>query len=232
MTITFPTTLPSELLARLSTTAFELDWMQEYAPTRGGLVIARDLGPALWMASFQSARLQAKDFLSVETWLDTLSGSLNTFYAYDVRRTNAIAYPAGYGSLTRPDTSSFSSGTCFLAGVAGDNVTITLGSAGTPSTALPAGFQITKGDYVAFDYTDTRGVTVRALHRFVASATASGSGVLSAEVRPFVRATAAGSTAQLLTPSGKFLLNPKSVRKNLNPAGYGTIAFQGLQTLG
>lgn len=229
MTIAFPRALPAELLARMSTCLFSFDYMQDIAPTRGGVNIVRDLGPALWHASFQSALLVPNSFKIVEGWLDSLGGSVNTFYGYDLARTYAINYPNGYAALNRANSGgSFSAGTVLLAAVAGDNVTATLGSIGAPATTLPAGFVMSVGDYLAFDYNS--GIS-RALHRVVAGGTADTNGVLAIEVRPQIRAGWSGSSVQLATPSGKFLVLPGSVKKSSQQGWGTTVAFEGVQTL-
>lgn len=228
MTISFPRALPAELLARLSTCLFELEFMQEIAPTRGGAQIARDLGPPLWRAKYQSASLPAAYFKAVEAWLESLGGSVNPFYGYDLQRAYAVAYPSGYGSLTRPGGGGFD-GTALLASVAGDNVSVTIGTSGDHTTALPVGFVLTVGDYLAFDYNSG---TQRALHKVINGGTADSNGVLTAEVRPPVKAGYSGATVQLATPSGKFKLSPGSVRKVMQPNGmFGSVYFEGVQTL-
>ncbi|HCE10145.1 MAG TPA: hypothetical protein DEQ40_16385 [Oxalobacteraceae bacterium] len=228
MTITFPRAMPAELIARLSTCIFSFDYMQDVAPTRGGANIVRDIGPALWHATYQSALLVPASFKIVEGWLDSLGGSLNPFYGYDLQRTYAAAYPSGYGALSRAAGGGSFDGTVLLAAVAGDNVTITLGSSGVPTTALPASFVLTIGDYVAFDYNSGAS---RALHRVVAGGTADSNGVLSVEVRPQIRAGWSAATANLSSPSGKFLLLPGSLKKSMQPWGAVNVTFEGVQSL-
>ncbi len=221
MTITFPRALPAELIARLSTCSFERTYIQEEAPTRGGDTIARDLGPDLWTATYQSALLTPVNFKIVEAWLDSLNGSLNAFLGYDIARTFAINYPNGYGGLIRAGGGAFD-GTASLTSVAGDNVTPTIGT-------LPVGFQIAIGDYMGWTYNSGASV---ALHRAVAAATADGSGNLAVEVRPPIRGGwSGGATVALTLVTGKFKLVKGSVKKNISPAGYGSIGFQGIQTL-
>jgi hypothetical protein len=227
MTITFPRTMPAELIARMSTCIFDLEYMQDVAPTRGGANIVRDLGPALWRASFQSARLVPATFKIVEAWLDSLGGSVKPFYAYDMQRTYAATYPAGYAGLTRALAGGAFDGTALLAAVAGDNVTVTLGTSGDHTTALPVGFTLITGDYLAFDYSGS----IRALHRIVADGVADSNGVVAVEVRPQVRAGWSGASVQLATPSGKFLIVPGSVKKSMQPAGYVNLSFDGVQSL-
>lgn len=222
MTITFPRALPAELIARLSTCSFDLVFMQEEAPTRGGDLIARDLGPNLWQCSYQTAMLTPVNYAIVEAWLDSLGGSINLFSGYDIKRTFASFYqPAGYGGLIRAGGGAFD-GTASLTSVAGDNVTVTIGT-------LPAAFQISIGDYLGWSYNSGGSI---ALHRAVAAATADGSGNLSVEVRPQIRSGWAGSaTVALGSVTGKFKIANGTVRKNLIPGFGGTIGFQGIQTL-
>lgn len=228
MTISFPTVLPSQLIERLSTCVFSMDYMQDIAPTRGGVNIVRDLGPPLWHATFQSALLVPASFKVVEAWLDSLGGALNPFYAYDLQRQYGANYPSGISTLLRANSGGAFDGTALLASLASDNVTITIGSSGAPSTTLPAGYVATVGDYLAFDYNS---VSSRALHRIVAGGTADSNGVLAVEVRPQVRAGYTGASINLAQASGKFLIVPGSVKKAMQPAGYANVSFEATQTL-
>lgn len=220
MTITFPIALSATLISRLATCDFDLDYSQEVAPTRGGVNIARDLAPPLWLASFQSGFLTPVNYKLVDMWLKSLGGSVNPFLAYDLARSFPLNYPNGFGGMNRAGGGAFD-GTAPLNAVASDNVTVTL-------TTLPAAFVMSIGDYLAFQYNTTS----QALHQVVAGGTGDGSGNLSVEVRPQIQGGWSGSTVTLAQPCGKFLIQPKSVKKTLQPAGYGRIAFQGIQTLG
>lgn len=227
MTIAFPEALPSQLLARLSTCIFSLDYTQDIAPTRGGANIVRDLGPPLWHCTYQSALLVPSSFKAVEAWLDSLGGSVNPFYGYDLQRSYAANYPNGYGGLTRAGGGGSFDGTANLEAVNSDNVTIEIGNNSNPAVTLPAGFVLTVGDYIAFEYT----TSVRALHRVVLGGTADGSGNCVVEVRPQIRAGWSPSTVLLAQPAGKFLILPGSVKKNMQPWGAAAVAFEGIQSL-
>lgn len=228
MTITFPANLPSQLLARLSTCVFSMDYTQDIAPTRGGASIVRDLGPALWHATYQSGLLVPSEFKAVEAWLDSLGGSVNPFYGYDVQRTYGANYPNGISGLTRANSGGAFDGSALFAALAGDNVTITIGSSAAPATTLPVGYVATVGDYLAFDYNSGAS---RALHRIVAGGTADANGVLAVEVRPQVRAGYTGASIILAKPAGKFLIIPGSVKKAMQPAGYTNVSFEATQSL-
>ncbi|MBL6853709.1 MAG: hypothetical protein ISS15_05330 [Alphaproteobacteria bacterium] len=221
MTISFPRTLPPALLARLSVCDFDIDETQESAPTRGGQPIVRDVAPPLWLANFKSARLSPADFKTVDAWLKSLDGSLNTFYAYDLARSYPIAYPNGFTGLTRAIGGAAFDGTATLASVASDNVTPQI-------SGLPASFVMTEGDYLAFDYNSGAS---RALHQVMAAATGNGSGVINVEVRPHIRPGYGSATILLAQPAGKFVLQPNSKRRQLEASGYGRLEFTGQQTL-
>jgi hypothetical protein len=213
MAITFPRAIPSELSDRLSGLTFTLKPMLEISPLRSGRQIALDIGPNLWLGEWRSEAMDATKMGVARAWFDTLS-SIQEFYGYDQYRQYPLAY-ANTGFL-----GGFT-GTCTLTSVTLP-YTIVLGS-------LPAGFILSPGDYLSFDYTS--GTTVRALHRVSEGGTASGGGSLTIEVRPAVRSGfAGGATVTVFRASARMIVLPESYSENIN-ASVGSISFKAIQTL-
>jgi len=185
---------------------------QERSITAGGRSIGRDLGPALWVGSFQTRPYPTAQAREIEARLHALDGVIRTFRAYDVRQ-------------SRPATAAASF----------DDTGVTLNGAPTASAVslagLPAGFVVTPGDHLAFDY---GAGPSRALHQAVEGATADGSGDTPAfEVRPYVRPGALGGAAvTLVRPWGVFALDPDGVGEPQQvQVGLYTIGFTATQVI-
>lgn len=208
--ITFPRSLPSAL--GIAQAKFRLVPVSEVSRTRGGGSIAKNLGPALWMAEFHSTLLDFDDFGTVRAWLDSLSNT-QTFYGYDVLREYPWAYRNGWeGGFD---------GTCTLDDVASNGVEVDL-------TDLPANFVFSAGDYIAFDY----GSSSRALHRIQANVTADGSGDVTVEVRPLVRTGwVTNTTVDLHKPAAKMYVDAINADETIDANGYGTVSFSAIQAL-
>ena len=140
--------------ANWRTVDFALERRQEYSRTAGGETIARDLGPALWRATYASAPLTMQDMVSFEARFDRLRGSIGTFRAWDLRRAAPRNFASGTGF-----------GTPTIAAVRSDGTQIQL-------TGLTGGATLTFGDYMSWNDAAGR----RALHRATDEVTADGSG--------------------------------------------------------
>ena len=209
MTITFPRTFPDEIGSRFIGLSFRLQPMLEVSPTRGGKQIAADLGPALWMGEFSTGLLTAAKFGIARAWIDTLS-STQTFYGYDKLREYPLrGLPIGF------------SGACTVSTFA---LPFALTLAG-----LPAGFVLSPGDYVSFDYASG---SSRALHRVVAGGTASGGGSLLLEVRPAIRSgLVASQAATVFRSAARMIILPDTYEENITPPDFGQLSFKAIQTL-
>lgn len=189
---------------------FQLGWRQETSRTAGGVTLGKDLGPALWTASYTTIRLDDQAALAYEADLDTLEGVIFPFEAGDLRRLYPLAYPTGDFSDTG-----------VIASVNANNRAMAL-------SGLAAGFVLSKGDYLSFDYRDSR-----ALHRLVEGTVANGSGLTPQfEVRPHLReGWELATPVKLKRPSGLFTLVAGSVSQTLNNGESTVISFQATQYL-
>lgn len=171
MALTFPLSAASFAdIMRVRQADFWLDVGQEYSGQGNGVIRGKDLRPALWKANITTRPMSISEAMDYQAMVESLDGSINTFYCYNPLRPNAKV-----GSFV--DTS------CQINSLGGDGKSLSL-------KGLPASQALNRGDLFHFDYTS--GVTCRALHRVVESITANGSGVTGTfEVRPAIRTGAA-----------------------------------------
>lgn len=189
---------------------FQLMVRQEYSRTAGGVTIGKDLGSALWSASYTTMPLENRDALAYEARLNALDGVVWPFEAGDLRAQLPRAYPGGDFA----DTGK-------LASVNANNKAIAL-------KGLTAGHQISVGDYLSFDYGDSR-----ALHQVIEAATANGAGTTPQfEVRPHLRPGWELETeVTLAVPTGLFVLMPGSVQPKAQGGLHTVITFKATQML-
>src|SRR5664279_857782 len=128
MAITFPRTdiLTSVLSADQT---FTLVSRQEISGQANGVIRGKDLGSALWQASYTTTEMVNADTLAFEAALNSLDGLTNPFEAGDLRN----RYPRNY-----PTGSFTDSGV--LATVGSNNKSLSI-------SGLPASFVISAGDY-------------------------------------------------------------------------------------
>lgn len=211
MALTFPRTDILSAVAFQDQT-FQLMFRQEYSRTAYGTTLGKDLGPALWSASYTTAPMYADEALSFEAMLNSLDGVIQQFEAGDLRRVFPKAYPDGDFA----DTGA-------IASVNANNKAISM-------SGLSAGFVISQGDFLAFDYGGSR-----ALHQAVEGATANGSGVTAEfEVRPHIRPgfTLSPATAvRLKNPRGRFALVPGSVSSRVQGGLFTIVSFEAVQVI-
>jgi hypothetical protein len=209
MSISFPrTTILSA--TDFADQTFQLMSRQELSRQVSGRTIGKDLGPALWMATYTTKPMQNDDALAYEAALDSLDGVVQTFEAYDLRRPYPRSDPTG---------ATYNNGV--LASVNANNKALAL-------SGLVAGQVVSVGDYLSFTYGSSR-----ALHRVAEGVTANGSGVTAQfEVRPHIRSGYSVSAAVTLkTPRGVFMLVPGSMSVKANGGMYSVVSFQAVQAL-
>lgn len=207
MTITYPITDILTAVAFQDQT-FQPQFRQELSRTAIGRTIGKDLGPALWVATYKTIGLDADDALAYEAKLNSLDGVIHDFEAFDLRRRFPRAHPDG----------AFNDDGV-LASVNASNRALTL-------SGLDAGQTISAGDYLAFDYGGSR-----ALHQALETAVANGSGETPEfEVRPHVRpGYVLNNAVTLKTPRGRFSLAPGSVTTALQDGLFTVVSFQAVQ---
>ncbi len=214
--IEFPRTMPDEL--PVFGLSFVPEPMAELTPLRSGRVVAKDSGPTLWRASWETTRMRADEIGVVRAWYDTLL-SYEAFHGYDHLREYPLAYRLDGFTGLEVDSEPFE-GTCTLADIDETNRLIDLED-------LPAGFVLSPGDYLAFDY----GSGSRALHRVSAGGEADAEGELALEVRPRVRpGWQADATVHLHRAAARMMIVPGSWQERTDFLGWSTVSFEAVES--
>lgn len=214
MTLSFPLSR-LEFFSLLPISEFTMDLSEtvEVSQSAGGELFAANLGARLWRGTVTLGRLTYAEAGEVEALIDVLREAGNTFMAYDVRRPYPILHPGGAG------------GAVTIKAIAANNRELSL-------QGMPAGFVMTRGDYIQFNYGSVPRRT--ALHRVVVGAVADGAGVASdIEVTPNIRPGASvGIGVDLTRAACKAQIVPGSVNKGSARRGISEgISFAFQQTL-
>lgn len=188
--------------------------MQE-SQTGKGEKASAELGPQLWTGDVRFGVMTVAESAQVSGLLDVLRPAGRSFYAYDARRRFPIADPTGS-----------------ILGASAPVIASLPNAREMTISGLPAGYVLSIGDYLAFDYgTPAR----RALHVLVSAAVANGAGITPVfEVSPMVRPGAVVATAvTLIRASCKAVLVKGSVTKGASKSGINRdTGFRFEQTLG
>ena len=207
MAITFPRT---DILTAVGFTppfAFDPVSRQELSRQAGGRTIGKDLGPELWFTAYTTEELLNDDALDYATMLQSLDGVINPFEAWDLRRPTPRAHKDGSGNDGVLETVNV------------NNKALTL-------SGLVPGQIVSRGDYLSFDYGDSR-----ALHRVQETVTADGDGLSPEfEVRPHLRfGWELETVVAVKSPRGIFTLIPGSVVSRQTRGTFGIVSFQAVQ---
>lgn len=165
--------------------------------TGGGELISADLAPALWTGEVRLGVMTIREAADPEAFLDILRPTGRSFYAYDTRRPAPLLDPTGS-----------------VLGVAVPTIhTLVAGGRDMRLAGLPVGYELRRGDYLAFDYGSAP--IRRALHRVVSVNAVMGAtftGIF--EVTPMLRPGAVtGAQVTLIKAACKAVLVPGSVDK-------------------
>lgn len=151
--------------------------------TAGGEQLTADLAERLWTGRIAIAPQQKHEVGQQEVLVSLLGQAGRTFLMYDRRRPNPLLDPTG---------SILGAASVTILALGADPRELSL-------TGLPAGYTLSRGDYLSFAYTSLA-VSRQALHRVVdATVVANGSGQTALfEVEPFIRPGAVAGAAVTL----------------------------------
>lgn len=189
------------------TTGFALRWRQEQSTQASGRVLVKDMGSPLWVMRALSKELSPNTLDQWRGKLTALENGLQLFRAYPMTRCYPQAYPrASWGAFD---------GTGTLNSIAADRKTITV-------SALTPGFQITVGDYLAFN---------GFLHQAMESVAATGGGVTTPfEVRPHLNVLVTpGGAVSFAQPSCNMAIVPGSLATDAGLNGRGVVSFEAME---
>lgn len=129
---------------------------RDIARMEGRRVESVAFGTPFWTANFSTVFLEEEDVATMDAWLIQTASAGVSFLAHDIFRPRPIkentGVPLGSGATA--------------------NLATITNSRQVAVNALPAGFQLTAGDYMTFRMSNR----IRSLHMITASATANGSG--------------------------------------------------------
>jgi hypothetical protein len=176
-----------------------------------GDFITKNLGPSVWRADFFTVALPDEYAIDIQAQINSLRGSEKTFFAYNVRR----PYPKN-----DPTGSILGAATVQIKAIHADSIALQF-------KGLPAGYVLSRGDFLAFDYGINRR---RAYHQLLEGGTADGSGETSyLEVEPTIRAGAVINDIVTLKKAAVMMcIVPGSVKLSSENI-WSRLTFQGIQ---
>lgn len=191
-----------------------LRFRQELSRNAGGVMQAKDMGPAIWSARFRSIGLPLVEAHALMVDFQTLRDALFSFYLHPADR------PLPASIATAAPLSGY---TVAVAAIGTNNDTLTL-------DGLPAGFVLTAGDYLSIE-TSASGL---AFLRLAEGGAANGSGVSPAlAVTPHVLpSVAVDDEVTLVNPLVEMRLVPGSLDDPMVLPNRRQIVFEAMQVIG
>ncbi len=194
MALIYPLTFTQFLGAlRVEEVTFRLSHPQEHTRLGDGTVISASLGASLWTGTIRLAQANHPRHAQMEALIGLLDQPGASFLCHDPRQTGPASDPTG----------------SILGSAAPTIHTVAANLRELRITGLPAGYVLTAGDMLGFQYGSN---PVRyALHRIVVGGTASSGGLTPfMEVVPNLRSgVVAGLTVSLIRPACKARLLPE-----------------------
>lgn len=219
MAVNFPLSLAEfQDAINVAAAPFRLQRFEELSGLGSGQFLSGELAPPLWSASVRLFSAFHDDGLETQALIDTLDGSLHSFLFYDPR----TAFPR-----LDPDGALINGAAPTVLSIEADNKSMRLGD-------LPADYQLSRGDMLAFEYGPGAGPVRRTLHRLSGPAVADAAGETAAfEVRPhFEPGAVAGGPVELVKPAAFMRIVPGSLSINeVDDFGTVSIGFSILQRL-
>ena len=193
MALAYPLSFAQFLGAlRVEEVTFRLSHPQEHTRLGDGTIISASLGASLWTGSIRLAQANHPRHAQMEALIALMDQPGATFLCHDPRQIGPASDPTGTSLGSRIVT---------IHSVAANLRELRI-------TGLPAGYQLTAGDMLGFQYGSN---PVRhALHRIVVGGASSSSGLTPMlEVVPNLRpGVVAGLQVQLIRPACKARLLP------------------------
>lgn len=201
---------PREMVMQACWSRAELTLMhrQELARSAGGLHQAKDLGEALWQASFESDPMPPAEADSLHADFLTLGGSLRSFLLVPMHR-----------RLPRGLEGSSLSGN--IAGISSDRTRLRV-------NGLVATGKVRRGDYLSIPHPQGG----RELHMAAREAdVASGATEWFEVVPPLRPSVALGQAASFREPKVEMILTPGSLRKERHALHRWRVRFEAVQVI-
>lgn len=214
MALTFPRAFPA--CDRFETVSFGPQYAHARALTGGGNPTVAELGPALWIGSYQVRTHGRAQYGAWDAWLRSLRGGLKLFSGGPFLWRYPLAYSGGIAGLTVGGLPWDGTGTVTAIGAGRDTLTI---------SSLPSTLALGAGDWLSL----TAGMR-RLLYQVVEGGTAAG-GTLTISIEPTLRAdVATGVVASFVDPTCDMVL-AETPNQSLTPMLVGSFSFSGQQVL-
>lgn len=201
--LTFPLTLAQFFdLLPISGCRIDMPDTLDVSETRSGELLTADVGESLWTGQIDMTEVLHAEAAAVKPLMNLLRRGGTSFLASDASRPWPRLDPNG----------------AIIAGSTPTILALGASSRELSLAGLPVGYQISRGDLISFTYAASP--TRYALHEFVGSGAANGSGQTALlEVTPPIRSGAVTGTAvQLVWPRCKAKLEPGSADTGMNVA--------------
>ena len=183
-----------------SSAVFDLKRYNSVNRLYGGQTTSREQAEPRWSCQFTTSNLNASEVRRWRAFWDRMRGGLRGFLAHDPLQALPLAYPGGFGGMTRAGGGAFD-GTADVTSFPSLNH-IALGT-------LPAGFSIASGDMIGLIESGRYG-----LYRILDAVVANGSGVATVLVEPRLGLVTsrftASAVANFLQPSCVMVPDPSS----------------------
>lgn len=214
MTITFPRSLISN--SKMSECWFDIVDNVAVSPSNNGNMLnLSQINDPLWKGTFVTGILDVPTQAIWSAWRKSLRGGLQSFIAYDVRRSAPLAYPT---AKVAADISSGWDGTATVT---------SLGTSGALAlSGLPTAFQFKVGDRVGLEQSGHYGY-----YEVMEDVLASG-GVATVTVSPFLHTSIFTTSAlcRAFRPLCQFIIDQSSWSE-LGTVQNTPISFNGVQRI-
>lgn len=209
--------------AGIARVRFEIQRIDFAAPEASGRQGGVQAGFPLWLARFELDRIDRDSSDLWQAFFDRMRGRIRRFYGFDPTRRFPRSRRFGFTGLVRAGTA-----TPFTGGATSWSQSVNAdGDALLTLNGLPAGLELSAGDYIGFKW-DAAGSSAgtfdrRTIARAVLPATANGSGVAVVTIEPPIDTALVptGAIAHLDNPMCVMQLIPED--SELGPVGAGYI---------
>jgi len=199
---------------RVASLSLSLPAAAEMSRTAGGEIIVAELGARLWTARVTLAPANFRDAAALQVKLRLLQRAGATLFVSPRIGDHPARDPNGVIAASNVT----------IAGLPAGNQTLSL-------AGLPAGYALSAGDYLSFNYGNP---ALQAFHQLVTDARADASGIIPAfEIVPQLRPGAiVGASVTLVKPAFRALMLPGSLNEGaLQRTRLNGITFDLIQTL-
>ncbi len=199
---------------RVASLSLSLPAAAEMSRTAGGEIIAAELGARLWSARVTLAPIGIENAAALQVKLRLLQRAGATLFVSPRIGDHPARDPNGVIAASN----------LTIYGLPAGNQTLSL-------AGLPAGYALSAGDYLAFNYGNP---AIQAFHQMVGDARADASGVVPViEIVPQLRPGATiGASVTLVKPAFRALLVPGSLNEGvMQGTRLAGISFDLIQTL-